>query len=423
VPNVEATLPSRLTGQSWLEAPGTQAVFAALAARGFAARVVGGAVRNALIGAPVDEVDFATSAMPDEIVSAVEAAGLKAVPTGIAHGTVTVIAHGKAHEVTTLRTDVETFGRRATVAFTGDWEADARRRDFTINALYCSAEGTLYDPLGGCGDLAARRVRFIGDPVHRIREDCLRILRFLRFTAEYGEGPPHAESLAACVRERMGLEQLSPERIRHEMLRLLAARRAAELVAAMLEHGLGAMVLPVAPRPGLMARLVALETALSLPADPILRLAALAVEVPEDAERLRARWRLSNAETARLLVAAGTGRDVAPHVQEARARQALYLDGEETFRARVLIQWARADVSPRDPAWHGRYTLPNRWRAPKLPIGGGDVIAAGVPEGPWVGIILSRLEAWWMGNDFTPGEAELRARLREAVEAMSQKKR
>ena len=177
---------------------------------------------------------------------------------------------------------------------------------------------------------------------------------------------------------------------------------------------------PAAPRPGLLARLAALEAALALPADPILRLAALAVEVPEDAERLRARWRLSNEETAGLLQAAGPGRDVAPHVPEAKARQALYLDGEAAYRNRVLIGWARSGASPRDPAWHDRFTLPARWRPPKLPIGGDDVIALGVPEGPWVGIILSGLEGWWMGNDFVPDEAELRAKLREAVAELEQ---
>jgi poly(A) polymerase len=417
---VDATPPPRLSGQDWLAAHETQAVFAALGARGFGARVVGGAVRNALIGTPVTEVDFATTARPTDVIGAAEAAGLKAVPTGIAHGTVTVVSGGRAYEITTLRTDVETFGRHATVAFTDDWEADARRRDFTINALYCGADGAMFDPLGGYADLVARRVRFIGDAQERIREDYLRILRFLRFTAEYGQGPPHADSLAACVRERAGLARLSPERVRHEMLKLLAARRAVELIEVMLTHGLGAMVLPAAPRPVLLARMAALEAELALPADPILRLAALAVEVPEDAERLRERWRLSNEETAGLLQAAGRGTDVAPHVPEPKARQALYLDGEATFRDRVLISWARSGAAPRDPAWHDRFTLPARWRPPKFPIGGGDVIALGVPEGPWVGIVLSGLEGWWMGNDFVPDETELRAKLAEAVAELGQ---
>src|SRR5581483_10750916 len=201
-------LPS-LAGADWLVRPETQAVFRALAARGHAARAVGGAVRNALLGRPVIDIDIATPARPEEVMEAARAAGLAAVPTGIAHGTVTVLAAHVPHEVTTLRRDVETHGRHATVAFTDDWEADARRRDFTINALYCSGEGEVFDPLGAYPDLASRRVRFIGDAHERIREDYLRILRFFRLTAEYGEGPPAPEGLAACVAEREGLGRLS----------------------------------------------------------------------------------------------------------------------------------------------------------------------------------------------------------------------
>src|SRR6185312_6892628 len=211
-------LPS-LAGADWLARRETQAVFAALAAKGFAARAVGGAVRNALLGCPVVDVDIATPARPEQVIAAAQAAGLAAVPTGLAHGTVTVIAAHVAHEVTTLREDVEAHGRHATVAFTDDWAADARRRDFTINALYCSAGGEVFDPLSGYADLMARRVRFIGDAGERIREDYLRILRFFRFTAAYGEGPPDRPALDACVRERAGLAVLSGERMREEMLR------------------------------------------------------------------------------------------------------------------------------------------------------------------------------------------------------------
>src|SRR5262249_4864205 len=205
-----------------------QDVFAALAAAGFVARVVGGAVRNALIGRPVVDIDFATPAPPAAVLAAARAAGLGAVPTGIEHGTITVIAYHMPFQVTTLREDVETDGRHATVAFTQDWAADARRRDFTINALYCSAEGDVHDPLGGYADRVAPRVRFIGSAELRIREDYLRILRFFRFTAEYAEGPPDAAGIAACVAERDGLERLSAERVRQELVHLLAAERGPE---------------------------------------------------------------------------------------------------------------------------------------------------------------------------------------------------
>ena len=248
--------PPNLAGADWLTRPQTRAVLAALAAKGFAARAVGGAVRNALLGRTVGDIDIATSARPEEVIAAARAAGLAAVPTGIDHGTVTVIADQVPYEVTTLRRDVATDGRHATVAFTDDWEADARRRDFTLNALYCDAEGQVFDPLGGYPDLVAQRVRFIGDAHERIREDYLRILRFFRFTAEYAAGPPDAAGLAACVSEREGLTRLSAERVRQELLRLLVAPRAAELVRAMQDYGILALVLPAAPRPALLAVLL-----------------------------------------------------------------------------------------------------------------------------------------------------------------------
>ena len=266
----------RLSGAPWLQRPETQAVFAALAARNFAARAVGGAVRNALLGLPVTDVDIATTARPDEVVAAAEAAGLKTVPTGIAHGTVTIISGGSAYEVTTLRKDVETHGRHATVAFTDDWTADARRRDFTLNALYCSADGEVFDPLSGYADLMARRVRFIGDAGERIREDYLRILRFFRFTAAYGEGPPDRPGLDACVRERAGLAILSGERMREEMLRLLAAPRGPSSMAVMLDYRAAAAgAWPGAPA-GVACPARRLQAALGLAPDAVLRLAALA---------------------------------------------------------------------------------------------------------------------------------------------------
>jgi poly(A) polymerase len=333
----------------------------------------------------------------------------------MAHGTVTVVSGGRAYEVTTLRQDVETFGRHATVAFGEDWEADARRRDFTINALYCSPEGEVFDPLGGFADLVAGRVRFIGDASERIREDYLRILRFFRFSAEYASGAPDAAGLLASVRERAGLATLSAERVRHEMLRLLAARRAPELIAAMHGHGLVTQVLPAVPRPGLLARLAAVEAALSRQPDPILRLAALAVEIPEDAERLRERWRLSNEAATALLLVTAPIRDVAPRVPEREAQTCLYLDGAATYRNRVLMAWARSGDPPGDRRWRERFALPERWNAPKFPISGHDVIALGVPAGPAVGIYLSALEGWWMGTGFAADAAGLRAKLMELI--------
>lgn len=408
-----ASHPPSLAGADWLARPETQAVFAALAAKGFAARAVGGAVRNALLGEPVSDVDIATPARPEEVMQAAAAAGLGAAPTGVAHGTVTVIADGHPYEVTTLRRDVETHGRHATVAFTGDWREDARRRDFTMNALYCDAKGEVFDPLGGYADLAARRVRFIGDPVERIREDYLRILRFFRINAAYGSGNPDRDGLAACVREREGLAILSAERVRQEMLRLLAARRGPELVAAMFDYGLLPAVLGAAPRLALLARLAEIEGAMGLDPDPVLRLAALAVEVAEDAERLAIRWRLSNDATATLAAAAKRAPEVGLSVPERTAKTSLYALGESAYRNRALVAWTRSGAGPSDAAWRERSSLPERWQLPRFPIGGADVLALGVAAGPRVGELLSKLEAWWIDGDFAPDTPALRQKLRE----------
>jgi poly(A) polymerase len=411
-PHPTRELPS-LAGAEWLTRADTRAVFDALAAKGYAARAVGGAVRNALLGRPVVDIDIATPARPDEVLAAARAAGLAAHPTGMAHGTVTVIAGHVAHEVTTLREDVEAHGRHATVAFTADWAADARRRDFTINALYCSADGEVIDPLGGSADLAARRVRFIGQARERIREDYLRILRFFRLTAEYGEGPPDREGLAACVAERDGLARLSGERVRQEMLRLLAAPRGPELVGAMQDYGLLGFVLPAAPRPGLLARLAAIEAGLGLSADALLRLAALAVELPEDADRLRERLRLANEEHARLRHAAVWQPDIGPAADDRVARANLYANGAAAYRTRVLVGWMRSGQAPDDRAWRDRFALAERWQPPPFRLGGADVVAAGVPPGPRVGELLRAIEAWWIAGDFTADEAALRAKLQQ----------
>jgi len=412
----QATLP-RLAGAPWLTRRSTQAVFNALTQRGFAARAVGGAVRNALLGRAVDDVDIATTARPEQVMAAAQAAGLRAVATGIAHGTVTVLADHVPYEVTTLREDVETHGRHATVAFTDDWQVDAQRRDFTINALYCDATGQILDPLGGYTDILARRVRFIGDAGERIREDYLRILRFFRFTAEYGAGPVDAAGVAACVEHRHGLARLSAERMRLELLRLLAAERGPELVRSLLEYGLLTLVLGVAPRPALLDALAAIEGALALPPDPILRLAALAVEVEEDAACLRDRLRLSSEEHTRLARAALRSPALGRASPEQDAQAYLYAAGAAAYRERVLIAWARSGDAPRSEPWRLRLEFAGRWRVPRFPIGGADVLARGVPAGPRVGQILRELEAWWIAAGFTPDEAALRTKLAELIDA------
>jgi poly(A) polymerase len=409
----------RLTGADWLVRQETQAVFAALETAGFATRVVGGAVRNALIGRPVVDIDMATTAQPTDVLAAAAAAGIAAHPSGIDHGTVTLSVNQKRYEVTTLREDVETRGRRATVAFTDDWAQDARRRDFTINALYCSADGEILDPLGGYPDIVARRVRFVGAAEKRIAEDYLRILRFFRFTAEYAVGPPDAEGLAACVAGRAGLACLSGERLRQEMFRLFVAPRGPELVAAMAAYGLILSILPIAPRPALLARLAALERALSLAPDAAVRLAALGVEVAEDADRLRDRLRLSGTEHAQLLRAAQRTPEIAPPAPEVAAKAYLYREGEKAYGERLLFAWARSGEPAASVEWRRRLALPRRWQPPRFPISGADVLALGMEPGPRVGAILRALENWWIAGSFAAEEGALRAQLAALVAAPS----
>jgi poly(A) polymerase len=413
--------PASLRDAAWLTRPATQAVFAALAAHGHEARAVGGAVRDALLGRSVGDVDLATPARPEAVMAAAQAAGLKAIATGLAHGTVTVIAEGHPYEITTLREDVETYGRRAKVAFTADWAADARRRDFTINALYCGADGALFDPLGGWPDLAQRRVRFIGDAGERIREDYLRILRFFRFGAEYADGPPDRQGLEAAVAERAGLACLSGERVRQELFRLLVAPRGPAMVRLMLDYGLITLVLGQAPRPLLLERAAELEAGLGLPADPLLRLAALAVETQEDADALRARLRLSTRQYA-CLARVETGKaKFAAGMAEGKAKAVLYREGREASRWLLLFAWARSADPAEHRGWRELWALAERWRPPLLAVRGEDVMALGVPAGPRVGALLRALEAWWIAGEFAADRASLLAKLGElsAEEARS----
>jgi poly(A) polymerase len=404
--------PPQLANAAWLKRAGTRAVFAALAAKGFEARAVGGAVRDALLGRPVSDVDIATPARPEEVIAAAQAAGLQTIPTGVEHGTVTVVADAHAYEITTLRKDVETYGRHAKVAFTADWEADARRRDFTLNALYCGADGALYDPLGGWPDLAQRRIRFIGDPGARIREDYLRILRFFRFAAEYGTGLPDRDGLEAAVGGRAGLALLSAERVRQELLRLIAAPRGPEMVRLMLDYGLITLVLRQAPRPLFLERVAGLEAALGLSPDPLLRLAALAVETREDAEQLRGRLRLSNEEHQALARVEAGKAAFAAAMPAAKARAARYTLGQASYHWLLMLAWARSGDAPEHADWRRLMSLGAAWQPPALAVSGEDVIALGVPAGPRVGALLRALEAWWIAGDFRAERAQLLAKLR-----------
>jgi len=416
----DAGLPS-LADADWLTREPTRTVFAALTAKGAQARAVGGAVRNALMGVPVKDVDIATTALPEEVLALAERAGLHTIPTGIEHGTVTVVADKTAFEVTTLRRDIETFGRRAKVTFTTDWHEDAMRRDFTMNALYCDESGKVHDPLGGYGDLKAGRVRFIGDARQRIREDYLRILRFFRFGAQYADAAaPDAVGLAAAAAEKAGMTQLSGERIRAELLLLLAAPGAVAALRSMRDTGIIAPLLGVAGNVELVERLAAIEAALQRTPDAVLRLAALASGTHEDiGETLR----LSTADAGRLANAARRDPAFDPRTDEAAAKAFLYRQGAQAFVDGALIDWARSGDSAADPARAARVTLPERWSIPQLPVRGADVVALGVTAGPGVGRVIARFEEWWIGAGYPHGAGQLRAKLEELVRGELQARR
>jgi tRNA nucleotidyltransferase/poly(A) polymerase len=406
-------LPS-LKGAPWLKRKETRAVFDALSAQGAETRAVGGPVRDTLLGRPVGEIDLATTLTPDRVTALAAKAGLKVVPTGIDHGTVTVVANGHPFEVTTLRRDVETFGRHARVAYTDDWEEDARRRDFTLNALYADREGRMFDPLGGLADLREGRVRFIGDPEARIKEDFLRILRFFRFNAYYGQPPLDPEGLAACVKLKNGLAQLSGERLGGELRRILVAPRALETVEALYDYGLLSHLLGAVPCLTDLQRLVAIETALGREPDAALRLAALSVLVTEDVAALTAQFRLSNAEQAELALAADQRGEEGAR-DEAKAKAALYRMGPSAYAASMLVAWARSGASIEDEAWRAAIALPQRWQAPAFPLRGGDLVALGGMKGPKLGTTLRRLEREWIDSGFVLSRDELLARAKEHI--------
>ena len=384
----------------WLAGKPLADLLAALNRDGEEARVVGGAVRNTLLGLPHGDIDIATTASPQEVTRRAEAAGFKPVPTGVDHGTVTVVIGGRPFEVTTLREDVETFGRHATVKFGRDWKRDAQRRDFTMNALSLSADGEVHDYVGGLADLKARHVRFIGDAATRIAEDYLRILRFFRFHAYYGEGYPDADGLSAAIVSRAGLEQLSRERVRMELMKLLLAPHAVGALAVMAEAGLLGSVLGGVPHLAGFSNMAKAEVAAGFSPDATRRLGALAVWLTEDAERLWQRLRLSNAEHERLAAMGDRWWRVSPQMGEAAARELIYRIGPEYFAERALLAWSRSQANAHDDAWRELVTLPQRWAVPVFPLRAADFIARGVEKGPLLGAALERAEKAWVAAGF-----------------------
>jgi poly(A) polymerase len=406
----------------WLTAPATVAVLDALEAAGGpdCARFVGGCVRNALLNRPVDDLDIATTLTPDRVSAAVEAAGLRAVPTGIDHGTVTAISRHLPHEITTLRRDVTTDGRRATVAFTEDWAEDARRRDFTLNALYARRDGSIYDPTGhGVADARAGRIVFVGDPERRLREDYLRILRFFRFHAWFGKGAPDAAAVAACTALRSGVQGLAAERINKELLKLLAADDPRDAVRLMAETSVLAEILPAAPDLGRFDALAGIEAEQLFECEPVLRLAALLPDDQVAAAALAERLRLSNAERDRLVAALAPAPALKSWMSPREIRRAIYREGKAAFRDRAKLAWAASTRTAATMQWRGLIALADGWTPPVFPLTGTDVVNAGVPKGPLVGQVLREIEDWWIDHDFLDDKFSAIEKLKSVAQGMA----
>jgi poly(A) polymerase len=410
------TEPLSIKNELWLNAPETRAVMDALISNGGAARFVGGCVRNALIGAPVDDIDIATPLPPGEVIKRIEAAGLRAVPTGIEHGTVTAISRSKPFEITTLRRDVSTDGRRATVAFSTDWAEDAERRDFTMNALYADVSGQVYDFGGGIADLRARQVRFIGDPAKRIAEDYLRILRLFRFHAWYGHGEIDADGLRAVAAAKAEIKTLSGERIQKEMLRLFSADAPVPVLRAMAASGVLSEVLSGALRLDRFQKLCEADGDHFFAPDGLLRLGSLLSDAAQAGDVAR-RWRLSNDDRNRLVAMMSASVKIVSYSSIREVRRALYRFGVERLKDHVRFRWAEDPKASNGIQWRTLLALADGWVRPVLPMSGGDVMAAGIPQGPLVGRVLGEVEEWWIDSDFTDDPFSLAERLKAVVQA------
>ena len=404
--------PSR---HAWISAPETAQVLAALPE----ARFVGGAVRNALLGVPVRDVDIAVPMPPDEVLARLKTHAIKAIPTGLDHGTVTALAGGKLFEITSLRADVETDGRHAVVAFTDDWARDAARRDFTINAMYAAPDGQVFDYATGMEDLIAGRVRFMGDAARRIAEDHLRILRLFRFHAWYGRGDIDAEALHAAGAARDRLKSLSGERVAVELLRLLEAANPAPVLRVMAATGILPVLLPGALQPGRLEGLTRLDAENGLAPDGLLRLAALLPDdTPNDtdvASGVADDLRLSNAARDRLAVMLADAPAMAARLSAQGARALLYRMGPGTFRDRVMLKWAASPHGAGAIQWRMLLAMADNWQQPRFPLTGRDVMAAGLAQGPEVGRILAAVETWWVEQDFAASESALRDQMAALV--------
>jgi len=394
----------RIEAPAWMTDAPTKRLFGALGAAGISARFVGGGVRDAVLGRSTDNIDLAVDKPPETVMHALEAAKIKVIPTGLKHGTVTAVADDRVFEFTTLRRDVETDGRRAIVAFTDDWLEDASRRDFTFNALYADPDGTLYDPFDGRADLAAGKVRFIGDPDTRIAEDRLRVLRFFRFHAWYGRAPLDGPSYQACARNAAALGGLSGERVRKELLRTLEAAAAPDALEAMREAGVLDHWLPEYAGAARLRALIGREDE----PDGLRRLAAI---LPDGADTVAIgkRLRLSTQEALRLdiMLASEPAMDIAGGPRAWRA--GIYRLGKSLYIDRLLLAIDAAGD------WRAALALARSWTPPELPVSGCDVLRLGVKPGPRVGRLIAAVERWWIDGDFSANRAACLAELERLV--------
>jgi len=427
-----ATPTGQLGPEPWLTAPETVAVLDAIEGGGKAARFVGGCVRDAIAHRPVSDIDIATPERPERVMELLDAAGIRVVPTGIRHGTVTAVVGERAFQITTLREDVATDGRHATVAFTENWIADARRRDFTFNAMSATRDGAVYDPFEGLQDLAHGYVRFIGRPSDRIAEDYLRILRFFRFRATHGREPTNRDALIACRMAAEHLQGLSGERVRDEMMKILRAPTPAEILLMMRNERVLQQVLPEATDLGRLRAVDWLVTAavkiVGMTTDPIRNLAA-AIEIdktPDAPSEIARRWRLSNREAATLAdLCVPFG--IEPDAPRAEREALLNRIGADVFRDRALLKWgAEVADEPRLPAartqaWIETLEMTANWKPKVFPLGGSDVLALGIPRGPEVGTLLRAVEDWWASGGFTADKNACLAELARRVDGMAGK--
>jgi poly(A) polymerase len=418
--------PGQIAVQDWMAAPETVAVMAAIAAEGDEARFAGGCVRDAILKRPIKDIDIATTATPERVTALLKRAGIKAIPTGIEHGTVTALVGHKHFEITTLRRDVATDGRRATVDYTDDWRADAQRRDFTVNAMSLTRDGSIYDYFNGMQDLADRVIRFVGPPKQRIAEDYLRILRFFRFIAVYRMRVPGTDALAAIRAAAPQLATLSGERVRDELLRILASEHAAEALNLMRGEHVLEVILPEADGLERLRKLIWLETRAmgedGQYADPLRRLAALIDADRAGAEAVADRLRLSNVRKRRLAAMAAPEWRPTADTGDAELRRQLRRIPPETVLDLAFLEWARhlaaTDRLPagESDAWRRMVEAAETWLPDEFPLRGRDVLDLGVPQGPHVKELLLAVEAWWEDGGFKANRDACLARLRKEID-------